>query len=198
MLFVVLTWSGFVKEIQMIITLWSNVPQIKYQNWRLTRWERNSWSSVERWTPSRAINLSFHLAEVTLYTLKLSYLYWGPFLGFRKSRNLGENSFGRTRSDDYGFGGGGGGDADDLVMILMVMIFLMMIVMLIMIVLLLMMTTTMMVIAFKHWFKSLRTNFAIILSDLCIQIFVCCRQFFNYFNLLLRCMTRTPNSDPRI
>ena len=120
-------------------------------------------------------------------------------MGFRRSRNLGENSFGRTRSDDYGGGGGGGGgdadddnddidgddifyddgDADN----------------------------DYAVVnddndddddSFIHWFKSLRTNFAIILSDLCIQIFDCCRQFFNYFNLLLRCMTRTPNSDHRI
>ena len=35
-------------------------------------------------------------------------------MGFRRSRNLGENIFGRTRSDDYsGGGGGGGGDDDD-------------------------------------------------------------------------------------
>ena len=60
-------------------------------------------------------------------------------MGFRRSRNLGENIFGRTRSDDYSGGDGDGdgdGDDDDLVIILA-----MMIAMLIMIVLLLMMTT---------------------------------------------------------
>lgn len=100
-------------------------------------------------------------------------------MGFRKSRYVGENIFGRTRSDDYDGGGGGSNDDDDNDDIDgddLVMTFLMMIVMLIMIMLLLMMTTMMM----------------------CIQIFVCCHQLFNYFNLLLRCMTRTPNSDPRI
>ena len=41
-------------------------------------------------------------------------------MGFRRGRNLGENIFGRTRSDDYGGGGGDDDDdidGDDLVMI---------------------------------------------------------------------------------